>query len=881
MEEMPPPMPLPQDGWALQSILDDVGLHAVPAEYLLAVAKLRGMRKIHAFYERPSAGKNSDVADLHKCGQYRKVPPHLRLVDVEDDCFRHLAKAVKLRFPRNHAIKSVNGLYCEVADRLAELHVSPEFDLAAAREQWIGQFKAITSTLVPLDEHIAKHHAPEHQEIMANSRVGTAAALLESLTPGDRPQLRWADASLPAQLLHGMPNGGDGYSDGTCVTDTGLFRPIGRNAEYSVRELHRGEARPFKTTWNGTAWERARVDEPLPDSVTWTRQLEQKLESDADIALKRAGTRREVVGEAIRNAIRGDDKAVPELLGSVRNEAARERLEGLIKTEVMSRQECQTKPATMTRPKTVQGYREWADKLKAEFRPARRNCIPRGRKTLEDGSSKVKWRCCDDLRLQGGNDSVTTGEKVDLPSWLWCALFSLVLLLSFQRRGLRLPPSRLGLDDLKSAYRMVPEVLWPFVCCMVMWFSFLLGKAVVQTCGGHLYGSKGSNNNFSRVPRLACIVCCTFFLAAYTHYVDDFMNVDPETGGDTAHQVLCAVLEALGFTAEPAKWVRHAPVNVALGAQTDITELHTRGVATVKPEPGKAEANLQEARDMKAKGKCSRQQAENLVGRSRWLTGQLRSRAGTATLQAFSHRANSPGDETEWTADMDGSLEFLELVFDPEFMPIIEIDASKLVEDDEPCVILFTDSMYEQKVDPVTGEVTRRHLPVGWLAYDQADGKLYKSELVVPDWFYQFFPELKQYVTRGEIVAAIGAFYSAPLLFKGRRVIHFVDNAAALSNMVNGYATKPDMARFVNLFHAALIALGIEWYGEWVPSDANVADIMTRPERMHELMAGLKSIFGDDVEAINVPFELPPAGSSWESLKAWMRHMRSHAEEAQ
>ena len=46
-------------------------------------------------------------------------------------------------------------------------------------------------------------------------------------------------------------------------------------------------------------------------------------------------------------------------------------------------------------------------------------------------------------------------------------------------------------------------------------------------------------------------------------------------------------------------------------------------------------------------------------------------------------------------------------------------------------------------------------------------------------------------------------------------------------------------------------------------------------------MAGLKSIFGDDVEVINVPFELPPAGSSWENLKAWMRHMRSHAEKAQ
>ena len=50
---------------------------------------------------------------------------------------------------------------------------------------------------------------------------------------------------------------------------------------------------------------------------------------------------------------------------------------------------------------------------------------------------------------------------------------------------------------------------------------------------------------------------------------------------------------------------------------------------------------------------------------------------------------------------------------------------------------------------------------------------------------------------------------------------------------------------------------------------------------MHELMPGLRSIFGNDVKVVDVPFELPPAGSSWESLKEWMRHMRAHAEEAQ
>jgi hypothetical protein len=39
------------------------------------------------------------------------------------------------------------------------------------------------------------------------------------------------------------------------------------------------------------------------------------------------------------------------------------------------------------------------------------------------------------------------------------------------------------------------------------------------------------------------------------------------------------------------------------------------------------------------------------------------------------------------------------------------------------------------------------------------------------------------------------------------------------------------MARLVNLFHLALVGLECTWYGEWVPSKMNIADIMTRALR--------------------------------------------------
>ena len=81
------------------------------------------------------------------------------------------------------------------------------------------------------------------------------------------------------------------------------------------------------------------------------------------------------------------------------------------------------------------------------------------------------------------------------------------------------------------------------------------------------------------------------------------------------------------------------------------------------------------------------------------------------------------------------------------------------------------------------------------------------------------------------------------------------------------------MARLVNMFHLAIIALDVDWWGEWVPSKANVADLMTRPDDRgwQELEAGLTRIFGAQaVEEMKFyDMELPPLGDSIEQLKAW------------
>lgn len=98
---------------------------------------------------------------------------------------------------------------------------------------------------------------------------------------------------------------------------------------------------------------------------------------------------------------------------------------------------------------------------------------------------------------------------------------------------------------------------------------------------------------------------------------------------------------------------------------------------------------------------------------------------------------------------------------------------------------------------------------------------------------------------------------------------------------MNGYSGKVDMAGLINMFHVALLALGVDWYGEWCPSKANVADIMTRPERFHELIEGLSKLPSEMcTEIVKTDLRLPPLGKSWTDLKAWMRSIRAATDEA-
>ena len=86
-------------------------------------------------------------------------------------------------------------------------------------------------------------------------------------------------------------------------------------------------------------------------------------------------------------------------------------------------------------------------------------------------------------------------------------------------------------------------------------------------------------------------------------------------------------------------------------------------------------------------------------------------------------------------------------------------------------------------------------------------------------------------------------------------MVQFQDNTQALSALIHGYASKPDMGRVVNAFHLAQFGVRARVWLEWVPSAANVADLPSRL-MLDEMM---RSVPG----AVYVPTVLP-------SLHEWL-----------
>ena len=103
----------------------------------------------------------------------------------------------------------------------------------------------------------------------------------------------------------------------------------------------------------------------------------------------------------------------------------------------------------------------------------------------------------------------------------------------------------------------------------------------------------------------------------------------------------------------------------------------------------------------------------------------------------------------------------------------------------------------------------------------------------------------------------------------GRRVLHMIDNTVALSAFVHGCAKKLDMAKMSNLYWLYAASLQCDIYLDWVPSDANISDIPSRPRATWD--AATRQVWGRFCEGQPRPRAMRFPGAEWGDARLLLR----------
>ena len=169
-----------------------------------------------------------------------------------------------------------------------------------------------------------------------------------------------------------------------------------------------------------------------------------------------------------------------------------------------------------------------------------------------------------------------------------------------------------------------------------------------------------------------------------------------------------------------------------------------------------------------------------------------------------------------------------------------------------PPVVVYTDARYS----PNEAEPAQ----IGVVIYDPTDAAApwRHSDLVIDEPTMARFAPKQQYVGPLEVLGGVAPYSSLPEVFRGRDVIHFIDNTGALFGLAQGSSSDPDSARLIHAQHSLAAALDVNVWYEYVASGANIADLPSRGE--FDLL--------EEMQSVRFEITLPVIGGDWSAVYA-------------
>ena len=442
-------------------------------------------------------------------------------------------------------------------------------------------------------------------------------------------------------------------------------------------------------------------------------------------------------------------------------------------------------------------------------------CTPHPRFVIAQGldaDGEPKLRAIDDAKFSGANARTKTEETISLPSYE----FALHAAKEFADVGASNGHGRqelhLGLEDVAAAYRQCGVA--DTSQSVVAFWSTTAGMVLFCIIWGMLFGSVASVLHWNRCSVLMASAAARLLAAPVVSYFDDFLLMQLALAGDSAQVSMRALFKQLGMPVKTRKTKEGANLNQALGMMCDLREWVLEGAVSCFPPGDKCAAVLSDFKRMVALDSCPPVLARVISGKLAWMLLGVAGRLGRSALQPFIERASETGRQLHWALDlpMREAITFYNTLLAP---AALAPRRCRIATRFYMHVLLYTDAS------------TRG---LGVLFIDPVTGTRWSSAGTCPPWLREKFPN-EHVINQLEMLALLFGIITYADCLRGRKVLFFVDNTTAISAVVHGYSRKADLAVLANMCCLLLVGLEVTPWIEYVPTDANSADIPSRVEK--------------------------------------------------
>ena len=367
---------------------------------------------------------------------------------------------------------------------------------------------------------------------------------------------------------------------------------------------------------------------------------------------------------------------------------------------------------------------------------------------------------------------------------------------------------RLGTDDLPDAYRALPvcpqhqgfSVVAVFVPGLGWRFTKLFGLA---------FGLESAVVSFNRWPQLAIAISrrCVASLAAA--YFDDEMCVEALLSSDTSQLGLRLVLQLMGSPPQPSKGFWPSADRHYLGASVHLGSFASDGVIRFQPKFSTTQKVLGKLRQVLDTGCLDRDMAGKLRGDLQWMYSQCAGHLGRIAGSVFS--SHQCQEAAEFTAPERRLLRLLcSLVqhFQPRDVQVIGPLPSP--------VVIYSDASFERSV-----------LRLGWVIFVPGNTPL-GGTTVVPHQVVTSWKQRTQQIFPGETLCALVLPLLYPEVLKSHDLPWFVDNEAAVASLIRGSTSELDVHLIAQCSLVRLAHLGCRLWLEWIDSESNPSDGLSR-----------------------------------------------------